>query len=291
MTEQGAESYQDPSQFSTNGAKKEHYREPVGNFKRIPRDTKNEVGDVNVCRVYICHLPYAFTSADLLKMFSPYGKIIESKVLVDPRTGKSRGVAFIHYERKEDAQTAITAVNGTKLDNHHQTLQARFARVTTEGKDRPRSRRRDPYDREPERRRRRRRDDDYDDYDDDYDRRPRGAGIRGSGYYDPNKNRGGYTVYTAPGARVPPPPLTPSDRYPPSSDRYPPSSDRYPPSSDRYPPSSDRYPPSSDRYPPSSSDRYPPPSSSYSSSSYPPSGGGSYPHDYNPYGRSSYAPY
>lgn len=236
--------------------------------KRNNRDPANEVGDVNVCRVYICHLPPTFSSADLLKMFSPYGKILESKVLVDPRTGRSRGVAFVHYEKKEEAQSAITAVNGTKLDNHPQTLQARFARVSQErGSGRSSRRRGDPYDRDDRGRRGRgrrgRRDDydDYDDYDDDYgyDRRPsRGSGIRGSGYYDREHNRGGYTLYTAPGARtIPPPP-----------------------------------PPSSSNYPPSSSSNYPPPSSSYppSTSSYPPNSGYAPGSSYNPYGRSSYGP-
>jgi len=285
-----AEGYQgtQTQSYSTNGAPSPQTTHIAPDqFRKVTRDTKNEVGDVNVVRVYVCHLPYSYTSADITKMFSPFGKIIESKVLVDPRTGKSRGVAFIHYERKEDAQSAITAINGTKLDNHHQTLQARFAKVTTErGKDRPRAERRrerprrDPYERErsrdrerdrasPRRRPPRRRDyEEYDEYDEYDDRRPRSAGIHGSGYYDREKNRGGYTLYTAPSnsssnSRPPPPP--PISGGPPIQTSYPGSG---------YPPSNSSYPPSSL---PSSSSHY---QSSYQTN------------EYNPYpGRPSYQNY
>jgi RNA recognition motif-containing protein len=50
------------------------------------------------------------------KLFSPFGKISSLQVLVDKATGKSRGVAFVHYERPEDAQAAINKLHLHQLE-------------------------------------------------------------------------------------------------------------------------------------------------------------------------------
>jgi len=91
-------------------------------------------------RVYCCHLPTSYTVNELQKLFGNYGKITESKVLMDEQAGVSRGVAFVHFEKHEDALAAIAAVNGMKLPDHDLALEARFARLTLPGRSGTRGR-------------------------------------------------------------------------------------------------------------------------------------------------------
>jgi len=159
-------------------------------------------------KVYVCHLPVNYTNEDVQKLASPYGKIQESRILVDPRSNLSRGVAFVHYEKHDEAEKAIKAINELKLPNHPTALAARYARRNRAGgrrgggrrSRRSRSpRRRRPF-RSPPRRAGRRRfrgyEDEYDDYDyDPYYPRRRGYGPPEEDYYDE-----GYAPY----GRIPP---------------------------------------------------------------------------------------
>jgi len=174
--------------------------------------------------IYICHLPLTYTKEELEKLIVSYGKVNEVKILVDPRSGRSRGVGFIHFDRHEDAKGAIAGVHDMQLPNHSQPLQARFARITKNkdgsrisksggrgggrggrrrdddrgdrrggrGRDFGRDSGRDRFARRP---RRDPYDDPYfDDYYDDYDYRPRG---RPAPYGAPSY--GPPPAYSAPG--------------------------------------------------------------------------------------------
>ncbi len=61
--------------------------------------------DLHPTHLYVAHLPSNLLKPDLEKMFSPFGTLTSVQVLMDK--GKSRGVAFVHYERPEQAQAAI----------------------------------------------------------------------------------------------------------------------------------------------------------------------------------------
>ena len=52
----------------------------------------------------------------LRQAFASYGEITEAKVITDRDTGRSRGFGFVTFARDEDAQTAISKVDGTSLD-------------------------------------------------------------------------------------------------------------------------------------------------------------------------------
>jgi RNA recognition motif-containing protein len=77
--------------------------------------------------LYISHLDPHVTKPMLDKMFSPFGAIIDSKILVDPKTGVSRGVGFVRYDTKAQAQAAINALNGVQLPQMSQPIYVKFA--------------------------------------------------------------------------------------------------------------------------------------------------------------------
>ncbi|CAN6463803.1 unnamed protein product [Victoria cruziana] len=66
-------------------------------------------------RLYIGNLDQRITESQVIKMFSPYGKIISEDFLWHrhgPRRGEPRGFAFIQFSTREEAQLAMEKMDG-----------------------------------------------------------------------------------------------------------------------------------------------------------------------------------
>jgi RNA recognition motif-containing protein len=59
--------------------------------------------------LYIANLPLDFTHARLMDVFSKFGSILESRILMERDTGKSRGVGFVRFENTRACDRAIQA--------------------------------------------------------------------------------------------------------------------------------------------------------------------------------------
>ncbi|KAK0554613.1 hypothetical protein OC845_000645 [Tilletia horrida] len=137
------------------------------------------------------------TDADLEDLFGKYGKIQRAQIVRDPHSRESRGFAFVTFERNEDAEAAVNALNGYDLLGRtlrvEKARRAR-ARTPTPGKYHGPPKRDEPF---------------------------RGGGVGGRGYDDRGYGRGpprGYDDYRG---RPPSPPR--GGRY---DDRYGPPSGR-----------------------------------------------------------------
>ncbi|KHJ98684.1 hypothetical protein OESDEN_01331 [Oesophagostomum dentatum] len=53
------------------------------------------------------------TLNELEAIFRPFGQIITSRILSDNITGLSKGVGFVRFDKKEEAELAIQSLNGT----------------------------------------------------------------------------------------------------------------------------------------------------------------------------------
>lgn len=62
--------------------------------------------------LYISGLPKPYTQQDMEKLFTCCGKIITSRILYDNNTGLSRGVGFIRFDQRSEAEHAIRHLNG-----------------------------------------------------------------------------------------------------------------------------------------------------------------------------------
>ena len=63
--------------------------------------------------LYVAHLPPAVSEADLRALFAPYGNIVHCRLIIDFKTGVSKGYGFVRYEPPQPAsQMAIAALNG-----------------------------------------------------------------------------------------------------------------------------------------------------------------------------------
>lgn len=67
---------------------------------------------VQQANLYVANLPKHYSKADLETMFMNFGPIIETKILLDPSTGVSKGVGFVRFASKEMAQIAMDSLNG-----------------------------------------------------------------------------------------------------------------------------------------------------------------------------------
>jgi len=61
--------------------------------------------------LYVANLPKHYSKTDLENMFLAYGPLIETKILLDPTTGVSKGVGFVRFASKDLAQVAIDNLN------------------------------------------------------------------------------------------------------------------------------------------------------------------------------------
>lgn len=63
-------------------------------------------------KLYVGNLGYSVTSANLESMFSAHGQIRSAEVIMDRTTGRSKGFGFVEMETDDQANAAISALNG-----------------------------------------------------------------------------------------------------------------------------------------------------------------------------------
>ena len=81
--------------------------------------------------VFVGNLSFQTTQDDLNSIFSQYGAVERVNVVTDRTTGQSRGFAFVEMSNRSEAESAISALNGTDL--HGRTLNVNEARPKNEG--------------------------------------------------------------------------------------------------------------------------------------------------------------
>ena len=67
-------------------------------------------------KLYIGNLPYTFTEENLKKIFEKYSSVTSCKLVIDRDTGRSKGFGFIELDSDEEAQEAISEINGKDFD-------------------------------------------------------------------------------------------------------------------------------------------------------------------------------
>ncbi|KAK3912162.1 ELAV-like protein 4 [Frankliniella fusca] len=77
--------------------------------------------------LYVSGLPKSMTQQDLENLFSPYGRIITSRILCDNMSGLSKGVGFIRFDQRMEAERAIQELNGTVPKGSTEPITVKFA--------------------------------------------------------------------------------------------------------------------------------------------------------------------
>ncbi len=69
--------------------------------------------------IYVGNLPYSTEESDLRKVFEAHGTVESIKIIRDRETGRSRGFGFAEMSTKEEAEAAISALNGSDFDGRN----------------------------------------------------------------------------------------------------------------------------------------------------------------------------
>jgi cold-inducible RNA-binding protein len=81
-------------------------------------------------KLYVGNLSYEVTDTDLQNLFQPHGTVQSAQVIMDRDSGRSKGFGFVEMESDEQAQAAITALNGQ--DSNGRALTVNEARPREE---------------------------------------------------------------------------------------------------------------------------------------------------------------
>jgi len=73
-------------------------------------------------KLYVGNLPFNTTENELQELFSQAGAVQEVTLMQDRFTGKSRGFAFVTMGSEEDAQNAISKLNGQAIEGRPLTV-------------------------------------------------------------------------------------------------------------------------------------------------------------------------
>lgn len=84
-------------------------------MKNIKRTTFNDPGK-RFTKIYVGNLVYSTREGEIHNLFSKYGKVGKIEVILDPKTQKSKGIAFLQMYNKDDAQKAISKLNGSVVN-------------------------------------------------------------------------------------------------------------------------------------------------------------------------------
>ncbi|MFI4912776.1 MAG: RNA recognition motif domain-containing protein [Sedimentisphaeraceae bacterium JB056] len=67
-------------------------------------------------KLYVGNLSYGIDSAKLSEVFSEFGTVESANVIMDRETGRSKGFGFVEFSTEEEAQSAISELDGQDCD-------------------------------------------------------------------------------------------------------------------------------------------------------------------------------
>jgi cold-inducible RNA-binding protein len=82
-------------------------------------------------KLYVGNLTYGVGDSDLQQMFEAFGTVQSAQVIMDRDTGRSKGFGFVEMGSDQEAQAAITGLNGKEVEGRALTVNE--ARPKTEG--------------------------------------------------------------------------------------------------------------------------------------------------------------
>ena len=70
-------------------------------------------------KLFVGSLPWAVNDESLKQAFTAYGKVVSATVVMDRRSGRSKGFGFVEMENDSEAKAAIDALNGSELNGRN----------------------------------------------------------------------------------------------------------------------------------------------------------------------------
>ncbi|CAM0910719.1 unnamed protein product [Alopecurus aequalis] len=74
-------------------------------------------------RCFVGSLSWSTTDVDLKDAFAKFGRVTETKVVLDKFSGRSRGFGFVTFDDKKSMEEAVEGMNGIDLDGRNITVE------------------------------------------------------------------------------------------------------------------------------------------------------------------------
>lgn len=69
--------------------------------------------------IYVGNLSWNLKDQDLLNLFAAHGEVSSAKIVLDKFTNRSKGFGFVEMPNDDQAQSAISALNGAEVDGRN----------------------------------------------------------------------------------------------------------------------------------------------------------------------------
>jgi len=73
-------------------------------------------------KLYVGNLSYGVSDSDLQALFESHGTVVSAQIIMDRDTGRSKGFGFVEMGTDEEAQAAISALNGQEHNGRALTV-------------------------------------------------------------------------------------------------------------------------------------------------------------------------
>jgi len=73
-------------------------------------------------KLFVGNISFKTTENDLQDAFAAHGTVVEANLMMDRATGRPRGFGFVTMSTPEEAEKAISAMNGAALDGRNLTV-------------------------------------------------------------------------------------------------------------------------------------------------------------------------
>ncbi|MEI6092515.1 MAG: RNA-binding protein [bacterium] len=70
-------------------------------------------------KLYVGNLPYSVNDQKLSDLFASVGEVASAKVITDHDSGRSKGFGFVEMANDDDAQKAISKLDGYDIDGRN----------------------------------------------------------------------------------------------------------------------------------------------------------------------------
>src|SRR6478735_5355964 len=74
---------------------------------------------ISKMNIYVGNLSWNLKDQDLSNLFASHGEVVSAKIVTDKFTNRSKGFGFVEMANDDQAQAAITALNGTEVDGRN----------------------------------------------------------------------------------------------------------------------------------------------------------------------------
>jgi RNA recognition motif-containing protein len=85
-------------------------------------------------KLFVGNLPFEVNDADLSTVLSVAGKVVEAKVILNKKTGRSKGYGFVEMETEELALEAVKKFEGATLNERPLTVQVATPKQESQAK-------------------------------------------------------------------------------------------------------------------------------------------------------------